>query len=255
MKSIAPIPRVFAAAILVSGLLHSVINQGTCQTPSPTIDQYVASGEFPLAIAQAQAMPATIADQSFKTIAMAQMMSGAPQGSWLSAGRISDDRQRSNTLGGMFQPQENSFPGAGRGGITAADFQPLIDLIQTTIAPDEWSDTGTGDGTIQAYPAGVFVDATGTLRRIRVDATGKLDALRRRTLASESRLETRQQTELRTISLVALEREAQLLTAQGKPLSAWMKNLGGNHNNSDIPTCRAKRKVVRGASMVSLHGL
>ena len=37
------------------------------------------------------------------------------------------------------------------GGVTQADFQPLINLIQTTIAPDEWSDTGTGDGTIQAF--------------------------------------------------------------------------------------------------------
>ena len=230
MKSSALSKRVFALAVLVPSLFLNAINQGNCQTPSPTVDQYVASGEFPLAITQAQSMPATIADQSLKTIAMAQMMSGAPQGAWLSAGRISDDRQRSNTLGGMFQPQESGTNGGQTGGVTIADFQPLINLIQTTIAPDEWSDTGTGDGTIQAYPAGVFVDASGTLRRIQFDATGKLEALRRRTSANDSRLETSQKTELRTISLVALEREAQLSAAQGKPISAWMKNLGGMYD-------------------------
>lgn len=37
------------------------------------------------------------------------------------------------------------------GGVTEADFQPLIDLIQNTIAPDEWSDTGQGDGTIRPF--------------------------------------------------------------------------------------------------------
>ena len=36
------------------------------------------------------------------------------------------------------------------GGITEADFDPLIDLIKSTIAPDDWDDTN-GDGTIQPF--------------------------------------------------------------------------------------------------------
>ncbi|MEM9413205.1 MAG: hypothetical protein AAGA30_19000, partial [Planctomycetota bacterium] len=36
------------------------------------------------------------------------------------------------------------------GGVTEADFQPLINLIRTTIDPDNWDDTN-GDGTIQAF--------------------------------------------------------------------------------------------------------
>ncbi|MEZ6096714.1 MAG: hypothetical protein R3C03_21225 [Pirellulaceae bacterium] len=36
------------------------------------------------------------------------------------------------------------------GGITLADFNPLINLIQTTIAPDDWTTT-QGEGSIQPY--------------------------------------------------------------------------------------------------------
>lgn len=38
----------------------------------------------------------------------------------------------------------------GLGGVTEADFQPLIQLIRNTIDPDGWDDTN-GDGTVQAF--------------------------------------------------------------------------------------------------------
>ena len=37
------------------------------------------------------------------------------------------------------------------GGISEADFQPLIDLVESTIQPDTWQDTGQGLGTIEAF--------------------------------------------------------------------------------------------------------
>ena len=53
--------------------------------------------------------------------------------------------------------------GDARGGGQQADFDSLIELIQTTIAPDTWQDVG-GEGAISGFPGGVYVDATGVLR-------------------------------------------------------------------------------------------
>ncbi len=52
-----------------------------------------------------------------------------------------------------------------RGGGQQADFDSLIELIQSTIAPDTWQDVG-GDGAIQGFPGGVYVDATGLVQQL-----------------------------------------------------------------------------------------
>ncbi len=44
-----------------------------------------------------------------------------------------------------------------------ADFQPLMDLIQNTVATKSWIDNG-GNGTISDFPTGVSVDPSGVLR-------------------------------------------------------------------------------------------
>ncbi len=54
---------------------------------------------------------------------------------------------------------------AARGGGQQADFDSLIELIQSTIAPDTWEDVG-GEGTIAGFPGGVFVDPAGVLRSV-----------------------------------------------------------------------------------------
>lgn len=62
---------------------------------------------------------------------------------------------------GMYGPGYNDGPNRGMpmytstgapqlGGVTEADFDNLIDLIKSTIAPDDWDDTN-GDGSIQAF--------------------------------------------------------------------------------------------------------
>ena len=51
---------------------------------------------------------------------------------------------------------------SGDGGGSFADFQSLIDLIQTTVVPDTWEALG-GPSTMAPYPQGVFVDSSGTL--------------------------------------------------------------------------------------------
>jgi general secretion pathway protein D len=71
-----------------------------------------------------------------------------------------------NPLGGMggvnYGSNNNNGPQTGTptfgtvggqplGGITEADFQPLMDLIQNTIQTDTWQDTGQGLGTIEPF--------------------------------------------------------------------------------------------------------
>jgi len=50
----------------------------------------------------------------------------------------------------------------GRGG-AIVDFGPLVNLIQTTIAPDSWQDTVGGPSTIVPYVAGIIVDPSGLI--------------------------------------------------------------------------------------------
>lgn len=52
--------------------------------------------------------------------------------------------------------------GGQLGGISEADFTPLIDLIQSTIQSDSWEDSGTGEGTIQSYPANLSLVVNNT---------------------------------------------------------------------------------------------
>lgn len=57
----------------------------------------------------------------------------------------------------------------GRGG-SMIDFGPLINLIQTTIAPDTWQETTGGPSTIAPYAAGIVVDSTGLITDIEQSA-------------------------------------------------------------------------------------
>ncbi len=56
-------------------------------------------------------------------------------------------------------------PGDGApGGAASADFDSLIDLITSTVDVESWVENGTGEGDIQPFFNGVYVDAAGALR-------------------------------------------------------------------------------------------
>ncbi len=97
---------------------------------------------------------------------------------WISAGTVSGQQQ---PIGQDNQPSQSNLPGQGdqgsvfggigngaasglEGGSAQADFDSLIDLIQSTVAADSWVENGTGEGEVSPFPTGVFVDARGTLR-------------------------------------------------------------------------------------------
>ena len=112
------------------------------------------------------------------------------------------------------------------GGVTIQDFQPLIDLIKSTIKPDDWDDTN-GDGTINPYLAGVYVDAAGEVKRIKATDSSSLDRIRINSLADSGNRQSAFTSQMRKVSLTRLEKAAQLLAAQGKSLPDDMLNLAG----------------------------
>ena len=69
---------------------------------------------------------------------------------------------------GFFGPAggpANGAPNNGApGGAASADFDSLIDLITSTVDAESWAENGTGEGDIQPFFNGVYVDAAGALR-------------------------------------------------------------------------------------------
>jgi hypothetical protein len=114
----------------------------------------------------------------------------------------------------------NNLPDRGNaGGVTRADFDPLLNLIQSTIGSEQWLANG-GNATLLPYVGGVFADANGTLRfQSAKPGKNKNDAaddapimLARRAQLGQhgvaenaSGLEARIDSELRFVSLRSLE--------------------------------------------------
>ena len=166
-------------------------------------------------------------------IARRQFHAGARDGSFQTYRQIENDALRSSGYHDNYQqqfaglgqvgqmPVEQGAPGAA-GGITAADFNELINLIQSTIQPDSWADA-TGVGTIIAYPAGVYVDGEGLMQRIKPSRQVDWDRVRTDVEAAEAG----HLAGLRKISLTRLERQLMEQASRGIPPTEEQRNLGG----------------------------
>lgn len=122
---------------------------------------------------------------------------------------------------------------AGAGGGSNADFDSLIDLIQSTVATESWAETAGGPGEIRPFfGGGVLVDATGTLRLKdrRPSPLPGDDLQERRGTAPPTGLaagDPRRASPLRYISLRRLEREIARRQAAHEPLDVAMLTLAG----------------------------
>ncbi|MFO0916288.1 MAG: DUF1598 domain-containing protein [Pirellulales bacterium] len=127
-------------------------------------------------------------------------------------------------------PAPGTGPGA-RGGGVGADFTPLIDLIQTTLAPESWETTGEGTGTIVSFPGGVLVDAHQAVARSSTDP--KLDSTRpapappATALPSSGSASAQRPSAMRVVSLARLEAACQELADKGEPPTDDMLVLAG----------------------------
>jgi hypothetical protein len=171
---------------------------------------------------------------------------------WIAIRPLSSDAQQANpnqqprgNLQNIFVPggnQQNGLlggpngvngpNGAAPGGNPNADFETLIDLIQSTIATDKWVDTG-GTGDIRQFASGgVLVDTAGTLRlKDRAAKTQASDELTARRGAAPptglSAGDPRRASGLRYISLPRLEREIARRQAAHEKLDSSMLTLAG----------------------------
>ncbi|HMP80784.1 MAG TPA: DUF1598 domain-containing protein, partial [Pirellulaceae bacterium] len=189
------------------------------------IRQAIDRGEFSRAVALVDPLPAERADGWRQQLVMAQWSHGAPEAAWHSLRSIVSSDRRDEVLQSWANDRQ---PNTGhRGGITEADFQELIRLIQRSIDPDSWQENG-GDGTMEPFANGVYVDQSGTLHRARRDTTGRLDSIRRR-VAQQTPPSSDQEEESpsRCVSLVRLERECQIHAVRGDAIPEMLTNLAG----------------------------
>lgn len=132
---------------------------------------------------------------------------------------------------------DTSFgPQLGEGGSNNADFESLIDLIVSTVAPDTWAENGGGLGEARPFPTGVMVDTAGMLTLVKSTAPatdlaelrgGAATGLPRTAEAQETPRDPRQESLLRLVSLPRLEREIIRRQEVHEPFDAPMLTLAG----------------------------
>lgn len=208
-------------AVLLAGVFSVPAAAG--DSPEALFQAHLEAGEFAPAMAMARRAPdVQTRDAWLARIAQAQARSGAPDASLRSAAEIYHDRTRSEAL-----DRVAAVPLGGRGGGSQADFDPLIELITSTISPTTWEEVG-GAGSIAEFTGGVFVDGRGVLRSvIQQQPTGDLAALRAASTTRTHPAGVRQSSPLRKVSLPRLEKHVQLRLAAGRQPTEAMKALAG----------------------------
>jgi hypothetical protein len=226
-----------------------LIGVGTCIQQMAAADEiqvaaYLDAGEFGPAIAiatQSSALP-EFRDSMLMQIARSQFDAGARKAAFHTASLVKGQQERTTLLGEFSSKrfstsqlpqvpaanasQSPQTSGAMGGGIIA-DFDPLMELIRTTIAPETWDEAG-GTGTIGEFAAGVTVDPSGSLRRIEATKSNpRLEELRAHARSKTVNTDARRASSLRKVSLTRLEKQLQLRLASGMPVDEEMYYMAG----------------------------
>lgn len=147
-------------------------------------------------------------------------------------------RQGVNPVNASARPVANSRRGEtgasanlgvpAQGGAAQADFDSLIDLIQSTVAYDTWAENGSGEGEISPFAInGVYADAKGTLRF--GETLKNVASLKRAPVAEAGKNQSnaRANSPLRYVSLPRLERAILRCQHDHHPLDEAMLTLAG----------------------------
>jgi hypothetical protein len=185
--------------------------------------EQLASGEFAPALAAAKGLSdAGQRDDWLVRLSEAQARGGG-SGAFTTLAQVADDRTRSTAAQSA---REILQSGSNRGG-SQADFDTLMDLITNTVKPQSWDEVG-GPGTISPFNNGVYVDASGELKRaLRGEAARGLAVERLASLVAAENKNPRQSVPLRKVSLPRLEKHVQLALAAGRRPDDEMLNLAG----------------------------
>ena len=182
-------------------------------------------------------------DVQLRKRAVAHLAAGESRDALSVASEIYDDKIRADvskrvrvrSVGDVATPSKGPLAGGG----PQADFDSLIDLITTTIEPDSWDEVG-GEGAIQEFESGVYVNPQGLMRRIKVDPFREsIQQLHRKLRTGVSEDENSPSdaddfattiegdTTLCRVSLVRLERAVQRRWALGREPTERMRHLAG----------------------------
>ena len=114
------------------------------------------------------------------------------------------------------------------GAAASADFDSLIDLIQSTVAYDTWSENGTGDGEITPFAInGIYADPQGTLRFARNLDIAEFPSSEYPADTKAAVSNARQASPLRFVSLPRLEKAIRNRQQNHAPLLPEMLTLAG----------------------------
>ncbi|WP_417748266.1 DUF1598 domain-containing protein [Rosistilla oblonga] len=211
------------AALLLAAIacLFPLANLGSAQSPTDRVARHLAAGEFAAAKQVAMSLPIENRASLLAQVAHGQAATGSPTAA-------ASSLLASNGLSGSTAPM--GIPAAGMaGGGAIADFDSLMELIQTTVAPDTWEALG-GPSTMSPYPAGVLVDPNGLIRDVAASADAdQLTLLRSQSLQQTAPLQRDWLTKspLRKVSLNRLQHELARQLLSGRSLDSAIHNLAG----------------------------
>ncbi|HUT09547.1 MAG TPA: DUF1598 domain-containing protein [Thermoguttaceae bacterium] len=216
-------PRIVVVGLMARVLCFTPAHAAENDPQDALIRAQIAAGEFAPAVAAARAAAdPQRRDRLLAEIAVAQAAVGAREGALRTVAEMYDDRNRAEALSRI---AAQLF--GGRGGGAQADFDPLIELITSTIAPASWETVG-GPGAIAPFATGVYVDAQGVLRPLmKQKVTGTLGTLHAASAVQAGQEDVRRSSPLRKVSLPRLEKQIQLRLAAGRGPTEAMQVLAG----------------------------
>ena len=215
-----------AAAVLVAMAVGGVAIRAAEPSATERFDEQLAAGEFAPALVTARELEdAAVRDAQLVKLARAQAKAGGRDSAFYTLASVGDDRTRNSAV----QSTRDALPPAGARGGMGANFNPLMDLITETVSKDSWEEGGgVGKGKMEPFTNGVYVDATGVLKRaVRVAKSTELAAARLAALEADGNADSRRASPLRKVSLTRLEKHVQLALAAGRSLDRDMLNLAG----------------------------
>ena len=198
------------------------------RTADGQFDRFLSAGEFaPARELIDRTTDRRARDRLYARLAAAQAASGSSSASLSSLNSIRSDLLRGQAVEAI----ATSRPAGNPGGAAMADFDSLIELISTTVAPDSWEEVG-GAGTIQEFAGGVYVNTSGLLQKLQVQHPSLLADIRSAGLPSLQSQSLQpngwqQVSPLRKVSLNRLEKQIQLRWLQGLEPTAAMRHLAG----------------------------
>lgn len=208
------------------------VSPAIAQSADPaTPEKAITAGEYSVAKSlPVQSLPTASRDAWLAQVATAQSLSGDSLGASATVRQINTPSQRQSVID---QTRSAARGNQGQGGGSFADFDSLMNLIETTVVPDTWEALG-GSSTMAPYPQGVFVDSRGTVQM--TETLNKTKLIAQGTLANFDNLladadpairDWRSNSAMRCVSLRRLRDEIATRRMNGVSLGDSLMNLAG----------------------------